>query len=1339
MVQDYTTLEGKLNDKNNVPVTSSALDNLPNGQTGIVFPPFSLGDLTTFFTGIIGVDLNNYGDLFSQMLGILKNIKITSEDAIKDPAQKDKGLSLVNLGTDPDSGDYQLEFAVEYDNTWEIIKDEITVEKFYIAFTITSKGVSAALSSGKIHFLTYDLDLQLTALVPSFLFTAELSADSTGNPVSDPNTVANQQLANDYVAALTKKGGSIEVIDIRFNAALLLQNYSLHLAVANVLDLHDRFSIDYLQVDIDYRGGTAGGSSILVYTNLGIGFDKDPLIISLVGRFEKNAGSKPSWLFSGIQAHPMPLKTIIEDICQLFGLPNSFHIPDFLAEVVVDTLELSFDGAASGDKDYSFKLRMTLPVEGKSLDVTISADFKTGPSGYALDLNGVIFIAGMEFDLEFKKTSDASGAKTSILEASYQSDTESIDLSQLLADITDDPDLTDALPDVKISLREKVLFVVYKGADAVNKYLFGLILDVGLHFDLGELPIVGKILKSQGEYGIKDFKFFLASQPFYEDEIGQFNADDQALIMGDHSAPQAATLCQRISLLSKGANFRATLNLGTYTKTIPQPPTGILPGAAPAPAPKSGEAGSTTSGNDSPADGTKPAKVGTGSVTNSQAQWLNIQKAIGPVIIERISVSFKDGKLWFYLTGSFTAAGLTITLDGLGIGAPIKDFSVDNISATLMGMSVDFQKGNLEISGGFVIVPAPLPQGLEHLYAGELIIKAEPFGLTVIGMYGSGEYDTMFIFGMLDFPIGGPPIFFVTGLAAGFGYNSKLNLPSSAHLNDYLLVQGALPAPAGGKNPLSGSEGKPPTSVLDQLTSATPPAVEPSKGDYWIAAGVRFTSYELVQSFALLVVSFGHHFELAVLGRSQISVPPLAPTPVAFAEIDLKAVLTPDAEPPTPVFSLEARLADGSFILDKAARLRGGLAFYFWANGDFVVTLGGYHPHFQTPDYYPRVDRLGMDWKLSSTLSISGGLYFALTPSALMAGGSLQALFQVNHIRAWFTAEVDFLMNFKPFHYDLSIQISLGISADVGLFSVNMHAGVGLDLWGPEFSGIATVDLTVISFSIEFGGDKSEPAPLTWNEFAKSFLPKQKEAADKPEVMAVRIADGLLKQDKSQADSIPVVNPLHFEIRTHTAVPVSAVQSTGDLELELADLNTNWNQAIGIVPMQQTGIQSIHYLDIQKKDEADVYQSHSLDRMSFYGVWEDGPKSLWLNKHPDAGDQLAKDTTIPGLLMGIRVQPKKLDPDHTFPVEISALLVELDEIEQYEGFLTPSTKAALTKPANVAAAEQQVGSALTNKKTQRQAILQALQAESLVDTEQLDVGHFNDPNLEALTQSPLFI
>lgn len=57
-------------------------------------------------------------------------------------------------------------------------------------------------------------------------------------------------------------------------------------------------------------------------------------------------------------------------------------------------------------------------------------------------------------------------------------------------------------------------------------------------------------------------------------------------------------------------------------------------------------------------------------------------------------------------------------------------------------------------------------------------------------------------------------------------------------------------------------------------------------------------------------------------------------------------------------------------------------------SGDFVVTLGGYHPSFNVPSHYPQVPRLSFfNSSITSELNIKGEMYFALTPRCIMAGG----------------------------------------------------------------------------------------------------------------------------------------------------------------------------------------------------------------------------------------------------------------------------------------------------------------------------------------------------------------
>jgi Family of unknown function (DUF6603) len=93
-----------------------------------------------------------------------------------------------------------------------------------------------------------------------------------------------------------------------------------------------------------------------------------------------------------------------------------------------------------------------------------------------------------------------------------------------------------------------------------------------------------------------------------------------------------------------------------------------------------------------------------------------------------------------------------------------------------------------------------------------------------------------------------------------------------------------------------------------------------------VAAGIAFTSFELVQSFALLTVSFGTHFELALLGLSAVTVPIDDPSPVGYAELAIEVVFSPDAG----LLAVAAQLTSSSFILDKACHLTGGFAFYVW-------------------------------------------------------------------------------------------------------------------------------------------------------------------------------------------------------------------------------------------------------------------------------------------------------------------------------------------------------------------------------------------------------------------------
>ena len=73
-------------------------------------------------------------------------------------------------------------------------------------------------------------------------------------------------------------------------------------------------------------------------------------------------------------------------------------------------------------------------------------------------------------------------------------------------------------------------------------------------------------------------------------------------------------------------------------------------------------------------------------------------------------------------------------------------------------------------------------------------MKASSFDLTALGAYAqltSGQ-PSLFVFAVLEIPLGGPPYFFITGAAAGFGFNRRLVIPEVEDIPNFPLVAAAM-------------------------------------------------------------------------------------------------------------------------------------------------------------------------------------------------------------------------------------------------------------------------------------------------------------------------------------------------------------------------------------------------------------------------------------------------------------------------------------------------------------------------------------------------------------------
>ena len=109
--------------------------------------------------------------------------------------------------------------------------------------------------------------------------------------------------------------------------------------------------------------------------------------------------------------------------------------------------------------------------------------------------------------------------------------------------------------------------------------------------------------------------------------------------------------------------------------------------------------------------------------------------------------------------------------------------------------------------------------------------------------------------------------------------------------------------------------------------------------------------------------------------------------------------------------------------------------------------------------------------------------FFACTPQALMAGASVSLYGSFAGISAGLDVYIDVLITWDPFY----IFARLGITVWFEFFGRH-EIGVKLQIHTPPFGGVATIDLLLVSFDIEFGNNQPTQIPPPLFEFFTSQL-----------------------------------------------------------------------------------------------------------------------------------------------------------------------------------------------------------------------------------------------------------
>ena len=898
---------------------------------------------------------------------------------------------------------------------------------------------------------------------------------------------------------------------------------------------------------------------------------------------------------------------LVDDLSVRFG---GVTLPAALAELVVLNLHVAIDTAK---KSFSFAAETRFPIEGgRTVDATITIDLTQVDGTYTGTFGGQVTVGALGFDLHFARSATVTFCVATYRHLAVERNaTPSINVRELIGNLS--MDVAAVVPaDLQIDLKDVIL--VLGRTDAGTRCLIGL--DVGARLGLSSLPLVGQQFGSDQTASIDDLRLLVATGDLRRSDVTTINGllpTGIAPLVLPAAATDAAAAAADV-VVTSGPTVSATLSLGGTSQSL------ALPVASP-PA-RTG----VTANAPAPSDPTK---------------WFTVQRTFGPVHLSRVGVQYRDSVLWFLLDAALSALGLTLSLDGLGAGSPITRFEP---RFTLRGLGVDYKNPAIEIGAAFLHVTVTDAQGRTYdEYDGAAIVKAQGLTLSAIGSYAYLDgHPSLFVYAVLDYPIGGPAFFFVTGLAAGFGYNRALVVPQIDQIAQFPLVseavKGAVPPPADGPPPPSPAERV--STELARLRDYLPP----SAGDNFLAVGIRFSSFKMLDSFALLTISFGHRVEINVLGLSTLVAPTPIPgqeamPPLAVIQMAVKASFVPDEG----FLGVAAQLTPASYVLSRDCHLTGGFAFYAWfptpggaggSTGDFVLTLGGYHPDFRPPAHYPSVPRLGVNWKVSEQLAVKGEAYFALTPAALMAGVLLDATWDSGDLTAWFHAGADFIVGWKPYHYDAHAFATLRASYRFELFGtreIRVDASADLHLWGPEFSGRASIRVSVVEFDVTFGAAAiAAPDPIRWDEFTASFLPKAGADGAIP-CCSVAVTDGLVrKPDTGGADGIDlgIVNPKTFALVANSVIPSTSAVTGKPVDVAPLSLSGVGVAPMAVAPGQLTSVQGIR-ISLDGRDAEDHF--------TFTPVVKSVPAALWGRSGPP---DVNADRLVARALSGFTIRPK---------------------------------------------------------------------------------------------------
>ncbi|MEL6560148.1 MAG: DUF6603 domain-containing protein, partial [Bacteroidota bacterium] len=663
-------------------------------------------------------------------------------------------LKELNLTYAPSQGKItQMQFAIVTEGDWVIVENQLELISLYLSFSLKNGNNGWGLTGtvqGELIAGSVTIDAQILRQTQQSDWFFSLHANQVPLPgLSDLSrlTGGENALVDIFPGSLLKAQLYLNDPRMGFNLTRKkLESFGFSLQTDQI----DFGTVKVLQAGVEVDIVYGGNRDVKVYGSFSIS-DIDFL---LQGEYLDNGG----WQLTGDAGmqNPIPIGELMEKLATKFGIADG--VPPPLQGMELSDIQLTYN---TNSKDFSFAFDTLFTIVGKRVRSNIRIEVTHNNDSYIRRFSGTLYVSDLEFDLLFNETKDTDEIFLATFENRAGKDENIRSLVEL---ISDDESILNASEGISFNLKNALLAI---DKDVETKVLFGL--DVGGGVDLSKLPLVGESLSGNSKLRLV-FRPLLSNKNFDADEINKIKPLVPA---GGFDLPKEvnARLEFNIQLLIGDKTINLDLPIGV-DDVKNQPPSANVP--------------ETTSNHN--ASGTA---VSTVPQNSDGIKWFKVQKQLGPIEFKRVGVQFQGGKLTFLLDASLSLKNLNISLDGLFASSTINPI---HPTFGLHGMGIDYRKDPLEIGGAFLRSTLTDPQGNPYdTYDGTAIIRTEKFALAALGSYAYFQgHPSMFIYAFVDVPLGGPAFFFVEGLAAGFGYNRRLIVPSIDKVDKFPLVAEAM-------------------------------------------------------------------------------------------------------------------------------------------------------------------------------------------------------------------------------------------------------------------------------------------------------------------------------------------------------------------------------------------------------------------------------------------------------------------------------------------------------------------------------------------------------------------